>query len=102
MSFARRLLLFALSQVFAPVIGFGFTVEAGGKTCFDETVKSSERVSGDWRVLSGGILDLDVEVLASAVSISTRPRPTTPCTCRDTSTAVTAPAHHLPGHEPIG
>mmetsp|Transcript_36614 Transcript_36614/g.118064 ORF Transcript_36614/g.118064 Transcript_36614/m.118064 type:complete len:202 (+) Transcript_36614:41-646(+) len=61
MLFVRRLLLIALAQV-APVIGFGFTVEAGGKTCFDETVKSSERVSGDWRVLSGGILDLDVEV----------------------------------------
>ena len=98
----RRLLLIALAQVFAPVIGFGFTVEAGGKTCFDETVKSSERVSGDWRVISGGVLDLDVEVPASAVSISTRPRPTTPVTCRDPATAVTAPAHHLPGHEPVG
>jgi hypothetical protein len=42
--------------------GFGFEVPAGKKECFAEAAKSSERIAGDWRVLSGGVLDLDVTV----------------------------------------
>jgi len=42
--------------------GFGFSVGAGQKQCFDEPAKSSERIAGEWRVMSGGLLDLDVTV----------------------------------------
>jgi hypothetical protein len=42
--------------------GFGFSVGAGQRQCFDELAKSSERVAGEWRVVSGGSLDLDVTV----------------------------------------
>jgi hypothetical protein len=42
--------------------GFGFSVGAGQKQCFDEPAKSSERIAGEWKVVSGGLLDLDVTV----------------------------------------
>mmetsp|Transcript_12047 Transcript_12047/g.37045 ORF Transcript_12047/g.37045 Transcript_12047/m.37045 type:complete len:203 (-) Transcript_12047:430-1038(-) len=51
-----------LAAILAPGAGFGFSVEAGKRQCFDELAKASERIAGEWRVLSGGALDLDVKV----------------------------------------
>eukprot|EP00967_Tisochrysis_lutea_P137000 scaffold245098_cov31-Tisochrysis_lutea.AAC.1 len=50
-----------LAAILAPGAGFGFSVEAGKRQCFDELAKASERIAGEWRVLSGGALDLDVK-----------------------------------------
>ena len=40
---------------------FGFTVPAGKSECFHESAKASERLSGEWKVLKGGMMDLDVQ-----------------------------------------
>ena len=40
---------------------FGFTVHAGKSECFHESAKASERLSGEWKVLKGGMMDLDVQ-----------------------------------------
>ena len=41
---------------------FGFTVPAGKSECFHESARASERLSGEWKVLKGGMMDLDVQV----------------------------------------
>ena len=40
---------------------FGFTVPAGKSECFHESAKASERLSSEWKVLKGGMMDLDVQ-----------------------------------------
>eukprot|EP00320_Phaeocystis_rex_P014988 CAMPEP_0119083042 /NCGR_PEP_ID=MMETSP1178-20130426/124115_1 /TAXON_ID=33656 /ORGANISM="unid sp, Strain CCMP2000" /LENGTH=198 /DNA_ID=CAMNT_0007065867 /DNA_START=11 /DNA_END=607 /DNA_ORIENTATION=+ len=56
---ASRLLLGCL---LGRVASFGFTVPAGKSECFHESAKASERLSGEWKVLKGGMMDLDVQV----------------------------------------
>lgn len=53
------LLILAHLPVAAP---FGFLVPAGKSECFHELARASDRLSGDWKVLSGGMMDLDVQV----------------------------------------
>ena len=50
-----------IAALLAGVDSFGFTVPAGKSECFHELAKASDRVSGDWKVLSGGMMDLDVQ-----------------------------------------
>jgi len=65
----RSLRLALLLGLPACAHGFGFSVEPGKKLCFEEAAKSSERISGEWRVLSGGVLDLDVTVTGASPSL---------------------------------
>ena len=48
--------------LFGRAESFGFTVPAGKSECFHELAKASERLSGEWKVLKGGMMDLDVQV----------------------------------------
>ena len=53
--------LFVAVCCVAHAAAFGFTVPAGKSECFHEAAKTSERLSGEWKVLKGGMMDLDVQ-----------------------------------------
>jgi hypothetical protein len=74
---------------------FGFTVPAGLVECFHESAKASERLSGEWKVLKGGMMDLDVQACRRSHRFGRR-HP------RAVAAVHTLHPCYTPGDEPIG
>ena len=90
---SARLRVVLLVGAAARVASFGFTVPAGKSECFHELAKASDRLSGEWKVLSGGMMDLDVQARAAAAG----PRSARPYILQ---LALDPRAHRSPCHPP--
>ena len=65
----HRLRAVLLGALTARCSGFGFVVPVGEQVCFHESANAGERIAGEWNVVSGGMLDLDVTVTSPGKNV---------------------------------